>query len=161
MSRSRLVRFPNEAPDALAAELAEGGMVPADARWLARRCWGCPGLARGLADMRLHEFNRELVERLGRLALEDNFELSDWLIGLAREGKKAGPEARDALQELLECVVVYYRDLALEAAGQRAELRMDQADLALEALERIGANANRQLALDNLFTALALRQPFD
>jgi DNA polymerase-3 subunit delta' len=155
VSRCRLVRFANLPPHALAGRLRGAGLEEEDAEWLARRAWGSPGLADQLAAAGLHGSNRELVRKLGGLRLEQNFALSDWL---SAEARRAAAESemspRIALEELLECALLYYRDAAL--AAERPEPILERADLVLEAIERIGANANRRLALDDLFTRLAL-----
>ena len=59
---------------------------------------------------------------------------------------------------MLECALLHYRDLAERASPPAAERLLEQAELVLEAIEGIGENANRQLALDRLFTELARRQ---
>ena len=80
------------------------------------------------------------------------------------------------LQEFLECMAVFYRDLAAVALAQgepelfNADLRdelsqcaahlsldeiMGRMDRTLEAIERIGANANSRLVLDDLFSQVA------
>jgi DNA polymerase-3 subunit delta' len=92
------------------------------------------------------------------------------------DSRPSGPEQRIALQELLECAAAYYRDLALAAAAgdkecdlhnvaAEKEIRksaaekptddfLERADLVLDAIDRIGANANSRLALDQLFACL-------
>ena len=85
----------------------------------------------------------------------------------------ARTEQRLVLQQLLECLVIYYRDLAVlaatgdtdrlfnsELAGKDAgEMNLDRAidrtEAALTAIEHVDSNVNEQLALDNLFTWLA------
>ena len=158
VSRSRIVRFGNLAPDVLADRLVGEGMDADQARWLARRSWGSPGLARELQAMGLPEFNSELTERLDGLSPEQDFALSDWLGERAREGAESAARSRIALQEMLECALLHYRDLAERASPPAAERLLEQAELVLEAIEGIGENANRQLALDRLFTELARRQ---
>ena len=51
----------------------------------------------------------------------------------------------------------HYRDLALAAGGPAAgpDAVLDRADLVLETIERIGANAQGRLALDRMFVRLA------
>jgi hypothetical protein len=93
------------------------------------------------------------------------------------------PRVRMALQECLECAAVLYRDLAAlrlrvreddEAPGVEIfnkgleerlrelasqcplESLIDCADRVFEAIERVGANANRRVALDDLFTQLSV-----
>jgi len=176
-SRCRVVRFVNVAADVLEGRLETEGLDPEDAHWLARRAWGSPGLAQQLRQARLQEFNRELVDRLSRLSLQDNFALSDWFATQASEGSASAADTRLALQDLLECAALYYRDLALAAAAGSAECSLcnsaargsigqlatrapaddflDRAQLVLEAIERVGANANSRLTLDWLFTRLA------
>lgn len=176
VSRCRVVRFANLALEVLQRRLEADGVQPDDARWLARRAWGSPGLADGLKQADLHAFNRELVERLRELSVDDNFALSDWFSKKATENAASAAESRDALQELLECVAAYYRDLALSAAGGTdpaepfnsaledvitepaagvpPDAFVERAELVLEAIERIGGNAQRRLALDDLFTQL-------
>jgi DNA polymerase-3 subunit delta' len=180
LSRCRLVRFRNMPPDALQRELEAEQVEPAQARWLARRAWGSPGLARQLLEMGLPEFNNRMLEELRTLSPEDNFRLSDWVNEAASSRSQGTAESRAVLQDLLECLALYYRDLALAAAaaggtaelcnaaladqareltaGRQAEFFASQADLVLEAIERVGGNANRQLALDWLFTRLGRAQ---
>jgi DNA polymerase-3 subunit delta' len=179
VSRCWTVRFPNMDPDELRRQLEADGLPADEAWWLARQSWGSPGVANALREAQMAEVNRELVGRLGELSLEHNFDLSDWLNKIADAGGGSATDVRMRLQDLLECVAAYYRDLALQAAvGERqaelvnrasaGEVRKDaagaaaeeslwRAELVLETIERIGANANRRLALDHLFTALAER----
>ncbi|MHC4479608.1 MAG: DNA polymerase III subunit [Planctomycetota bacterium] len=176
VSRCRTVRFPNLAPAALRQRLEAEGADPADARWLARRSWGSPGLAAHFRAQSLHEFNAELVERLRTLTVADNFETSDWLRAMAREEAGSAAESREVLQDLLECAALHYVDLAVAASGGRqgaplantgaaeegggatpapdAEPFVRRAEIVLDAIEAIGANAQRRLALDSLFTRL-------
>lgn len=179
VSRCRIVRFANLPADVLERRLQESGMEARDASWLARRAWGSPGLAERLRSAGLAEFNRQMVERLLHVTTKQNFALSDWFL---ENAPGAGPAGRDDLQELLECALAYYRDAALAAASGRAECDLfnafaeeqvrgaaagaspdaflDRADVVLEAIERVGANANRRLALDDLFTRLGrLEEP--
>jgi len=178
ISRCWIVRFPNMRPQELCQRLEAEGLDADDAWWLARQSWGSPGAAAALRAAEAVELNRELVRRLGDISLEDNFELSDWL-SAAAAGAPGATEARRRLQDLLECAAAYYRDLALQAAvgaegadlmnraaagdicekaaGAAPEEFLRRAELVLEAIERIGANANRRLVLDHLFTALAER----
>jgi DNA polymerase-3 subunit delta' len=176
VSRCRVVRFANIEPGRLAEELQRGGLDDPDAQWLARRCWGSPGLAGEFAEKDLAAINRELLSELAGLGLGDNLRLSDWLNARAAALGGPGPGAREALQELLECAAGCYRDMALAAAGcdeallfngaAAGEVRraaeggstdefLERADLVLETLERVGANANSRLALDRMFTRLA------
>ena len=174
VSRCRLVRFANIAPDVLGRRLEAQGYEPDDAHWLAGRCWGAPGLAERLGRAGLHELNRELIARLQSASPDDNLSLSDWLAGQARGA--GGASAREALQDMLECLAVYCRDLALLAAapqgphplvnrGSEPELRersaggsaeqfLDHADTVMETIEMVGANAQMRLALDRMFTLL-------
>jgi len=176
LSRCRTLRFRNLPADELSRQLVALGVQEADAHWLARRSWGSPGLAERLRELKLHQFNRKMLEQLAGMSLEDNFRLSDWLLELAREGRAGGPESRTALQEMLECLALYYRDLAVAAAvgrgdadlcnrhaeeailaraeGAEPEHFVEQAQLVLETMADIGNNANRRLALDCLFTRL-------
>ncbi len=176
VSRCQVVRFSALPPRQVEEELRDGGLSDEDAWWLARRSWGSPGRARAFRDVGLHEFNRRLAEELFALDAGRNFRLSDWLCEMAPESPGSRAEARVALQELLECVVVFYRDLAAAAvapgevelfnstlkerfeqfaAGLPLDLIIECAERAIEAIEHIGANANRRLALDDLFSHLA------
>jgi len=178
VSRCRMVRFRNLPPDVLQQELERDDTPADEAGWLAQRTWGSPGAARQFRDMKLHALNREMANALCKLSLEDNFRLSDWLSGKAAALGRSATEVRTALQEMLECAVLHYRDLALAAAvgADAADLRnpaladritelargrdpdffLDQANRVLDAMEHIAANANRPIALDHLFTQLAL-----
>jgi len=176
VSRCQVVRLAAPAPEPVERMLLEEGMDREDAWWLARRSWGSPGLARALRDMGLPAFNRRLCEHLLSLGAGDEFQLADWLGAEADQAGASRAAARSVLQELLECLAVFYRDLAASAlTGQGAELFnrpfeerirqlasgqsldsiIESADLVFEAIESIGANANRRLALDDLFVGLA------
>jgi DNA polymerase-3 subunit delta' len=176
VSRCRLVRFANLEATALARRLEAAGYDAEDAHWLARRCWGAPGLAEQLGGAGLHEQNRELIARLRAATAQDNLDLSDWLAAQAKDADSAS--AREALQDLLECAAVYYRDLAAAPAGEcaivnraaEAELRersargdadefLDHADTVMETIEMIGANAQMRLALDRMFIRLCGAEP--
>jgi len=175
VSRCRVVRLRSLPPQRVCELLEAEGTAREDAWWLARRSWGSPGLARAFRDTDLHGFNRELVGALAGLKVADNFHLSDWLEAEASRRANSRPAARLTLQELLECVAVFYRDLAVLAAGaegvplhnsalgstsqrpsaEQLSTIIERAEAVLETIERVGANANRQLALDDLFTRLA------
>ncbi len=179
VSRCRLVRFHNLPPGVLRDELESEG-VPADAaRWLARRCWGSPGLARRLHELGFYERHQRLADALKKLTKEDNFHLSDELSGFAYSHGGSGTESRNTLQDLLENVALFYRDLAAGAAGAEQDQLVDPAlagdldalteghspddflrcaDLVMESIDRIGGNANVQITLDNLFTQLGMRR---
>lgn len=153
ISRCRVLRFANMPPALLAERLEAAGMDVGDAHWLARRVWGSPGLAKQLQEAGLPEFNRRLVEKLAKLSGEDAFAFSDWILAEAKKRSATGAESRISLQELLECAAAYYRDLALAAAAEPDAL-LDRADLVLDTIERIGANAQSRLALDHMFFRL-------
>ncbi len=180
VSRCQVVRFRNLPHEVLTERLREQGLEPEDAWWLARRSWGSPGEAERFLAEGLHRFNRELADRLAQLSEKDNFELSDRLNSRAGEEADSASEARETLQDLLECAALYYRDAALAAAcprktdalfnqgarerivertsGRSADLFLDQADLVLDGIQKLGANANRTLTLDHLFTELDRRE---
>ncbi len=176
VSRSRLVRFGNLPAAELVDRLRVKGLDADAAWWLAHRCWGSPGAAEDFREAELHRFNSELLKRLSEPLLRKNFELSDWLNKEAEGGTSSPSEARGRLQDLLECAATFYRDMALAGTGEASEdvlfnrdlagttptgspdLYLEQAESVLEAIERVGANANRTLTLDNLFTELAMRQ---
>lgn len=157
VSRCWVVRFHNMAPQALRERLEAEGVAPQDAEWLARQSWGSPGTAEALRQADAPALNRELTAKLDALSVEDNFTLSDWLNSAADAAGGPATEQRGRLQDLIECVAAYYRDRALRAceAGASPDEPLRRAALALDAIDRIGANANRRLALDHLFTALA------
>jgi len=180
VSRCRLVKLSGLPPERVEEELRAPDLSDDDAWWLARRSWGSPGRAHAFRDMGLHQFNQQLAEKLLTLSVEDNFALTDWLCKAIPPSAESSPEARSALQELLECVAVFYRDVAAAAAapggaelfnralkdkisGLAARLPLDAvincADRTLEAIERLGANANKRLTLDDLFTQLAGAKP--
>ncbi|MFW6457102.1 MAG: hypothetical protein ACOC0A_02310, partial [Planctomycetota bacterium] len=157
------------------AILREEGADLEEAEWLARRTWGSPGRARQFREQGLPQANRQLVEKLLHLTPRDNFQVAEWVRDTADERAESSAERRQALQELLECVAVFYRDAAISAMGYDGEVFneayrdqleqyaaqhdldtiLEAADLTLNALEEIGANANQRLALVNLFTQLA------
>ncbi len=176
VSRCQIIKLSGLAPARVEEALRAEGVQQEDAWWLARRSWGSPGLARALGDMALPAFNRELCGRLLKLEPKGAFALTDWLCAEADGAGRSSADARAALQELLECAAVLYRDLAAVAvASGEAEvfnrdledtLRefasrrpldsiIERADRVFETIERIGANANRRLALDDLFVSLA------
>ena len=176
VSRCRVIKFSGLPVEHVEQVLRDGGLDVESAWWLARRSWGSPGLALRFKDIRLHSLNRELSRELFALGPEGTYTLSDWLSEQAAAAAGSRAEARAALQELLECVAVFYRDLAAVAVapgevelfnkGLEGELRefvsrcsvesiIERADRAFEAIERVGANANSQIVLDDLFTGLA------
>jgi len=173
VSRCGVVRFVGLRPERVEEELRREGLDEDDARWLARRSWGSPGRARAFRDAGMLELNRELTAELLALGPGEGLRLTDWLSEASSGQSRA--ERRAFLQELLECVAVFYRDLAVAAvAGDEAELFnrgigdkierlaasmpvdtiVECADRALEAIERVGANANSTLTLDDLFLHL-------
>ncbi len=157
VSRCRVVRFRNMAPEALRERLEAEGLGAEDADWLARQSWGSPGAADALREAEVPALNRELIEKLAVLSVEDNFALSDRLNSAADAGGGSATEKRTRLQDLLECVAAFYRDRAAHAceSGEPPDAFLRRAELALDAIDWIGANANRTLALDHLFTSLA------
>ncbi|MCD6416958.1 MAG: hypothetical protein J7M08_09735 [Planctomycetes bacterium] len=180
VSRCQQIRFAGIAPRQIAEGLEEAGASADEAWWLARRSWGSPGLAERFRELELHEFNREFLPRLRSLSIRDNFKLSDFVRQNAKSRSGSAAEMRERLQDLLESAALYCRDLALaatqgemsehnffnshqadelrrDAAGRPARFFIEQAQLLLEAAERIGANANQQLTLDHTFTQLAKR----
>jgi DNA polymerase-3 subunit delta' len=176
VSRCRLVRFANLAPPVLAESLVDDGVPPDQAHWLSRRAWGSPGLAERFRRVELYDANRELLRRVAAMRVEDNFDLSDHVNAWADGQAGSAGERREATMDLLECLAVYYRDLAVAAEGgddfcngwfaealRQAARPADadefarRADVVLQTMQRVEANANRRLALDDMFTTLALR----
>lgn len=177
ISRCRIVRFPNLDPLLLADRLVAEGMESEDARWLSRRCHGSPGQAERMKELGLPAINKRLLDRLAHLSAKDNFELSDGLSSLARDHGASGGEVRDIIQEILECIVVYYRDLSVAATAGDGELFnaaaaeqlvhaaeghhpddfVERAQLVMDTMEAIAANGNISLQLDHLFTELGRR----
>lgn len=176
VSRCQIIKFSGLPAQQVEQILRERDLDADDAWWLARRSWGSPGLANDLGDVGLHAFNNELSEELFTLGPEDICRLTDWLCERARDATGSTAQARALLQEELECIAVFYRDLAVVAiaSGQvelfngarEARLRelasrrcvdsiIECADKVFEAVERVGLNANQQVALDDLFTGLA------
>jgi DNA polymerase III subunit delta' len=176
ISRCRVAPFPNLPPDVLCGQIEDDGLAADDAYWLARRCWGSPGRAREYVEAEMSDFNTELVSQLAELSLEDNFRLSDWFQLRAKEAGGNATAQRIRLQELLECVAVYYRDLAVAATCAEPDLMnraaaaaickaaeghdpdefIARARIVMDCQVRIAANANRTLALDDAFTRLTL-----
>ena len=177
VSRCQAVRLQNFPQGEVQDRLKSRGLSDEQAVWLARRSWGSPGRAEADVEAGLHEFNMEMVERLQSLTLSDNFDLSDWVQKEARDRGESRADTRRVMQELLECAAIYYRDLAVIASAEdevalnnpgfrsgmpetvssdRLPELIDKAELVFEAIERIDSNANQQLALDDLFTRLAL-----
>jgi hypothetical protein len=122
--------------------------------------------------MEMPDFNADLLRRLPELDVPQNFALSDWMQEEADERADSRSEQRLVLQQLLECIVVYYRDLAVLAQtgdeerlfnpdlagmspGCGADALLERADTVMTAIEHIDSNVNEQLALDHLFTRLA------
>ncbi|MDP6438357.1 MAG: hypothetical protein QGH74_01865 [Candidatus Brocadiia bacterium] len=176
VSRCQVVKLAG-LPAALVREfLNRDGVSQDDAWWLAHRTWGSPGLARAFAQMGLPALNRELAEAVLELGPEGVMRLTDRLCEQAGRGEESRRPSRPLVQELLECLVLLYRDAAvitvagdevelfntalrepLEAFAARcsADLLIDCTDRVLDAIDRIGGNANITLALDDLFAALA------
>jgi len=176
VSRCRIVRMAPLPLEQVEEELRSAGLGPEQARWLAWRSWGSIGRAREFAALGLQEFNARLAEQLCALGPGDEPGLADWVAAAPVGQQGARSRKREVLQELVECVAVFYRDLALSIlAGQRGELfnkgmegrfrdlaarvpldcAIECADKALHTIERLGANANARLALDDLFSELA------
>jgi DNA polymerase-3 subunit delta' len=175
VSRCRVVKLAGLPPAQVEEALRADGVSAEDAWWLARRSWGSPGMARAFKEMGLPEFNRQLAKALCELSAEDNFRFTEMLLEAMPEGSSRA-EARIVLQDLLECLVVLYRDMAaLAVAGDKAELfnrdlpeplrkvaascsvdeMVEWADRTLDAIERVGANANERVTLDDLFSHVA------
>jgi len=175
VSRCRVVKLAGLPPREVEAHLRDEGVAEDDAWWLARRTWGSPGLARLFNDVELQALNRRLAEAACSLGARDNFALTDMLLGAVPQSATRA-EGRALLQELLECLAVLYRDMAaLSVAGEDVELfnreasealrqmasrrstddLTECADLVLDAIDRIGANANQRIVLDDLFSQLA------
>jgi hypothetical protein len=130
-----------------------------------------------LQQIELPAVNARLLSRLARLRPEDNFELSDGLNTYARDHGNSGGETREILQDVLECIVVYYRDLAVAAAcdsagllnaGSAEDLRkraegrhpdefVERAEMVMDIMDAIDSNGNVTLQLDHLFTELGRR----
>lgn len=175
VSRCQLVKLSCLPPSEVESRLVSEGMIKEDSRWLARRCWGSPGRARDFSGRGMPELNRELCTALARLHIADNFRLSDRVREIGDEIARDRSESRMMLQELLECMATFYRDAAALSLDPEAELFneslkeelqafsadhdmegiIDAADKTLQAVERIGANANSRLVLDDLFTTLS------
>jgi DNA polymerase-3 subunit delta' len=180
LSRCWIVRFSNLPPEDLAGRLREAGAGSDDARWLARQAWGSPGVAEKLREADFHAVNRKLIDEMLGYELEDNFRLADVLNQIADEDVSSATEGRRKLQDLLECIVAYYRDLAVLAAdaedraelvnagaaerlGPRSQVGRPEhfvrlAEVVLDAMDRVDGNANRRLTLDAMFTDLARRE---
>ncbi len=176
VSRCQVVRLTNLPPDDVVDRLEDEDLSAEDAAWLARRCWGSPGLARRLAETDVPQVNAKLVDALSDHDVSRNFALSDWLQDEADERADSRSEQRLVLQQLLESVIIFYRDLAvLSATGDADRLfnsglagldlgetdvdgLVDRAEAAFEAIEHVDSNVNEQLALDHLFTRLAARR---
>lgn len=177
VSRCQVVRLQNFPQKEVEEKLESTGLSARDAAWLARRSWGSPGLAEADRERNLHGFNQEMVDRLKSLELSDNFDLTEWVQEEAKERGETRAETRRIMQDLLECAVIYYRDLvAMAAAGDAVALNnedfrsespetlsperlpelIEKAELAFEAIDRIDCNANQTLALDDFFTRLAM-----
>lgn len=174
VSRCRLIKLSGLPAARVEDDLCEEGIDRDAAWWLARRCWGSPGRAREFNERQMPDTNRKLIKALLRIGPRDNFRMTDWVQELADEQSGSSAERRLVLQDLLECVAVFYRDLAvlrLEADVElfnenvREELQefagrfplddiIESADRALQTLENVGRNANQRLALDDLFSTL-------
>ncbi len=174
VSRCQIVRFTTLNPEAVEERLRSEGAGDADAGWLALRSWGSPGRAIGFYREGLHEMNRLLVAKLLSLEGGKNFEMSDYLQECAGRLGASASEQRRAIQELLECAGMLFRDLAalivepdavlfneycrdeIERCARGCELDdvLECADMTLTAIGRIGANVNRRLVLDDLFSSL-------
>lgn len=176
VSRCQVVKLAGLPSDLVAELLAREGVAREDASWLARRAWGSPGLARAFAEMDLHGFNRELADSVMAMGPGEALDLTDQVCGHAVAGGESRAQSRLLLQELLECLAVLYRDAAVLAVAdgevelfnaaledqlrpfaQRcgAEFLVECGARILEAIDRIGGNANQTLAVDNLFAGLS------
>ncbi len=176
VSRCQVTKLTCLRPETVKQRLCEQGVDAPDAAWLAARSWGSPEKAGTFHAQKLHAINRNLVEKLVSMRMEENFAMSDYLQSCARKMGENASEQRMATQELLECVAMIYRDLAAlindpgagvfnehcrdelaRCAGDwELDAALECADRALVALERIGANVNRRLVLDQLFSDLPL-----
>ncbi len=175
-SRCQITKLTGVQPEKVAEKLRTGDVDEADIPWLAQRSWGSPGRAEKFSELRLHDFNNALLDRVVNLRLEDNFKLSDFMqVSVKKLGKNAA-EQRKATQEALECLAIIFRDLALlkqepdadifnqhhrekllEYAGKcDLDAFLDSADKTFEALEKVGNNINRRIVLDDLFTSLGM-----
>jgi DNA polymerase-3 subunit delta' len=176
VSRCRLIKLSGLPAPEVEQQLRAQGIDGDDAWWLARRCWGSPGRAREFNLREMPAINRKVIKALLRIGPRDNFQMTDWVQKLADDQAGSSAERRDALQDLLECIAVFYRDLAvlrlevdvevfnhdmrepLEEFAARFALDeiIESADRAMEALENVGKNANQRLVLDDLFSNLPI-----
>jgi len=177
LSRCQIVRLRSLSAAQVKRRLAARGMPDREALYLAQRSWGSPGLAEQFAQMRLFEFSEELSARLLAADPAQNFDLSDWVAEQARRHGADRQGSREALQHLLECAAVLYRDVATAAAAgpqtvlcnehlrdrlhqeagqQPLSVILERCDRVFDAIERVGGNTNWQLTLDDLFTRLSL-----
>ncbi|MFP4176146.1 MAG: ATP-binding protein [Planctomycetota bacterium] len=174
ISRCRLIKFSGLPPDRVAGKLEEKGVDGADAAWLARRTWGSPGKASDFMEKQLHRSNQEIIGELLQMGPRDNIRLSDELRERADELGDSSAERRQMLQELVECIAVFFRDVAVVKLDPGVELFnedmreritayadkrdidtvVELADRSFEALERVGANANQRLVTLDLFSHL-------
>ncbi len=174
VSRCQVIKLTGLDPETVKMRLCNDGIDPQDAAWLAMRSWGSPERASTFYGRKMHEFNRELVEKTLSMNLNCNFIMSDFFQESAKKSGADAAQQRTALQELLECLAVIYRDiatlirepdgeifnehardaLAAYACDYDLDAALDCADKTLLALERIGANVNRRIALDDLFSSL-------
>lgn len=183
VSRCQVVKLSGLEPREAQRRLESAGLEQEKAWWLARRSWGSLGLAQQFDEAKLYDFNQQLLEKLEALTLRDNFALSEWLQQEARTGTESRAQTRALLQEMLECVAMYYRDFAVTAvapeesdvlnplpaskehaagrgrpAGSAINMsrrHVESVEVVLETIERIAGNANERLALDDMFTRLA------
>ncbi len=173
-SRCQITKLTGLHPDNVKRGLCDDGIEAVDAGWLAMRSWGSPERAEEFYHQNLHEFNNILVKKTLSMRLEDNFEMSDFIQDTAKKLGSNSAEQRLAVQELLECLAMVYRDIAALIREPDVELFNEQcrtelteyagacdldaaiecADRTLLALQRIGANVNQKIILDDLFSAL-------
>jgi DNA polymerase-3 subunit delta' len=173
VSRCQIVRFRPLAISEAERILVEGHGLDAErARELARLAEGSPGRALRYHAGSAYETARWLFEQLAKVQPGGEFILAEELLNKGRREETSLEDARERLRPLLDLLGLAWRDLLLRSAGYPQELltwgasrpsALDTicqglsaaaarrlAALAVEARDRLDANANIKLLLETL-----------
>jgi DNA polymerase-3 subunit delta' len=176
-SRSQIVRFRPLGEDVLSDLLLEQGVAgqAGEARRLAAHAGGSLARARELADEKLWEFRRQLLERLSQPRLE-SIQLARATGAFIDEAGKEAPPRRARARQVVVFAAEFYRqvcralcgaapagdtDLARQVEAALASWKGDAesaaacADRTLEALSHIDRNSNQGAWIDAWLDELA------
>ncbi len=177
VSRCQVIRFFSLPVNLVNSYLQEQFKVEKDiSEWISTLSGGSIGYATMINDEGLFKKNELLVERLIKLTVEDNFNLSQeihsWFAG-----KETPEEKRSCLKIVLELFLSFYRDLLIiktNSADDGRYLNRTQRrvmefkakscsvdslitiiDQIIFAINNVNANANTSFLLENLLTNIA------